>query len=381
MNRVIAFRLSDRVADQIAAKFGDELDSGNVARDLFLAYTRGEIQLPKKSGPAPMVGQFMAYLSERVAVGEIKPCTLDNYAVKLRDKDIAPLLVGTNSEAFARVKKWAEDGCPTFKPLTTRARVEKFYGVRRLFSWAYNTGIVESPIFPGARPLSSRRGKYEVKAKTAKPNGPEKAWEDVRRMFSSAPMDGKIQLARDSKWRIVCSPYSVENLHKAAAEIGLARGYFHKTHYDVPAEFRGLVTARATLIPEADFSFIRSGLSVNDAILAGKALKTAYWSSKKKTPKGQSEKISEAAIAAEQYWESALALEKKRGVCQDWVARATVLLREARLKKVVAEVHLRRKARKAPYLKLLAAASAIVNFSGQNKNLKSMAAAAKQKQA
>ena len=38
----------------------------------------------------------------------------------------------------------------------------------------------------------------------------------------------------DLKRHIVCTPYSVENLHKMADELGIKRAWFHKDHYDIP---------------------------------------------------------------------------------------------------------------------------------------------------
>lgn len=38
----------------------------------------------------------------------------------------------------------------------------------------------------------------------------------------------------DRKRHLICIPYSVENLHRMAEELGLKRGWFHKNHYDIP---------------------------------------------------------------------------------------------------------------------------------------------------
>jgi len=43
-----------------------------------------------------------------------------------------------------------------------------------------------------------------------------------------------LQVFVDSKRHLVCTPYTVANLHKMAKVLGIKRCWFHKTHYDVP---------------------------------------------------------------------------------------------------------------------------------------------------
>lgn len=38
----------------------------------------------------------------------------------------------------------------------------------------------------------------------------------------------------DSQRHLVCVPYSVENLHEMAKQLGIKRCWFHRDHYDVP---------------------------------------------------------------------------------------------------------------------------------------------------
>ena len=38
----------------------------------------------------------------------------------------------------------------------------------------------------------------------------------------------------DNMRHIVCVPYSIENLHAMAEQLGINRCWFHKTHYDAP---------------------------------------------------------------------------------------------------------------------------------------------------
>jgi FMN phosphatase YigB (HAD superfamily) len=38
----------------------------------------------------------------------------------------------------------------------------------------------------------------------------------------------------DGKRHLICVPYSIENLHKMAEDLGIKRCWFHKNHYDIP---------------------------------------------------------------------------------------------------------------------------------------------------
>ena len=38
----------------------------------------------------------------------------------------------------------------------------------------------------------------------------------------------------DSMRHLVCLPYSIENLHRMAEDLGIKRCWFHKDHYDIP---------------------------------------------------------------------------------------------------------------------------------------------------
>lgn len=38
----------------------------------------------------------------------------------------------------------------------------------------------------------------------------------------------------DDKRHLVCFPYSNENLHKMAQDLGIKRCWFHNNHYDIP---------------------------------------------------------------------------------------------------------------------------------------------------
>lgn len=48
--------------------------------------------------------------------------------------------------------------------------------------------------------------------------------------------EGRVTLTylTDGKRHLICEPYSIENLHKMAADLNIKRCWFHKDHYDIP---------------------------------------------------------------------------------------------------------------------------------------------------
>lgn len=44
----------------------------------------------------------------------------------------------------------------------------------------------------------------------------------------------KLTYVTDGKRHLICVPYSIENLHLMAEELGIKRCWFHKNHYDIP---------------------------------------------------------------------------------------------------------------------------------------------------
>jgi FMN phosphatase YigB (HAD superfamily) len=47
---------------------------------------------------------------------------------------------------------------------------------------------------------------------------------------------------------LVCEPYSIENLHKMAIDLGIKRCWFHKDHYDIPKRRINEIAEKAILI-------------------------------------------------------------------------------------------------------------------------------------
>jgi hypothetical protein len=70
----------------------------------------------------------------------------------------------------------------------------------------------------------------------------------------------------DNARHLVCVPYSVENLHAMAAELGIGRHWFHSSsrypHYDIPKRRIAEITAKCTLVSGREILAICKGDSV-----------------------------------------------------------------------------------------------------------------------
>lgn len=51
---------------------------------------------------------------------------------------------------------------------------------------------------------------------------------------------------------LVCLPYSIENLHRMADDLGIARCWFHKDHYDIPKRRIEEISAKCQVISSKD---------------------------------------------------------------------------------------------------------------------------------
>lgn len=43
-----------------------------------------------------------------------------------------------------------------------------------------------------------------------------------------------MRILYDEMRHLITEPYSIENLHEAAKQLGIKRCWFHKDHYDIP---------------------------------------------------------------------------------------------------------------------------------------------------
>jgi hypothetical protein len=57
----------------------------------------------------------------------------------------------------------------------------------------------------------------------------------------------------DNNRHLVCQPYSVPNLHKMAADLGIKRCWFHpgvKAHYDIPQRRIAEIKAKCQVVSQ-----------------------------------------------------------------------------------------------------------------------------------
>jgi len=52
----------------------------------------------------------------------------------------------------------------------------------------------------------------------------------------------------DNKRHLVCIPYSIENLHIMAKELGIKKCWFHKNHYDIPKKRIKEITDKCEIV-------------------------------------------------------------------------------------------------------------------------------------
>jgi hypothetical protein len=53
----------------------------------------------------------------------------------------------------------------------------------------------------------------------------------------------------DGQRHLVCLPYSIENLHEMARQLGIKRCWFHEDHYDIPLRRIKEIENRCTVVP------------------------------------------------------------------------------------------------------------------------------------
>ena len=56
----------------------------------------------------------------------------------------------------------------------------------------------------------------------------------------------------DRKRHLICSPYSIENLHKMAEMLNIKQCWFHKDHYDIPKKRVQEIEALCKIISSKD---------------------------------------------------------------------------------------------------------------------------------
>lgn len=72
----------------------------------------------------------------------------------------------------------------------------------------------------------------------------------------------------DGERHLICVPYSIENLHKMADDLGIKRCWFHSgkfKHYDIPKRRIAEIESKCRMISSRELLFLikGSGLSVS----------------------------------------------------------------------------------------------------------------------
>ena len=66
----------------------------------------------------------------------------------------------------------------------------------------------------------------------------------------------------DGKRHLICKPYSIENLHRMAQDLGIDRCWFHRDHYDIPKRRIEEIEAKCEMITSKDIvHIIRASLA------------------------------------------------------------------------------------------------------------------------
>jgi len=63
----------------------------------------------------------------------------------------------------------------------------------------------------------------------------------------------------DGKRHLVCRPYSIQNLHQMADELGIKRCWFHKNHYDIPKKRVDEIKSKCYMVSPKDIVRIIQG--------------------------------------------------------------------------------------------------------------------------
>ena len=63
----------------------------------------------------------------------------------------------------------------------------------------------------------------------------------------------------DGQRHLICFPYSKENLHKMADDLGIKRCWFHKNHYDIPKKRIAEIEAKCRFVSSREIVKIIKG--------------------------------------------------------------------------------------------------------------------------
>ncbi len=63
----------------------------------------------------------------------------------------------------------------------------------------------------------------------------------------------------DNARHLICLPYSIENLHRMAEDLGIKRCWFHKDHYDIPKTRISEIMAKCEVVSSREIVKIVRG--------------------------------------------------------------------------------------------------------------------------
>ncbi len=63
----------------------------------------------------------------------------------------------------------------------------------------------------------------------------------------------------DNARHLVCVPYSIANLHRMAADLGIKKCWFHNDHYDIPKTRIGEIRAKCEVVSSKEIVKIVKG--------------------------------------------------------------------------------------------------------------------------
>jgi Protein of unknown function (DUF4031) len=63
----------------------------------------------------------------------------------------------------------------------------------------------------------------------------------------------------DGRRHLVCLPYSIDNLHRMADELGISRSWFHRDHYDLPKRRQAELEKKCEMVSPREIVRIARG--------------------------------------------------------------------------------------------------------------------------
>lgn len=69
----------------------------------------------------------------------------------------------------------------------------------------------------------------------------------------------RLKFYTDRGRHLVCLPYSIENLHIMARQLGIHRCWFHKNHYDIPKKRINEIERKCEIVSPKDIVKIIRG--------------------------------------------------------------------------------------------------------------------------